>query len=143
MRKKEKSPPIVVVMTPKGLRPQTPYDMEKMASLPMGSEYEISPLSKRSTRQMNTYWKALGLVVKVDGRWPTDENLHRDIKITLGYTEKAVDLRTNSVLLVPDSIALDKMKPEEFNKYMTQAMALLADTVGFDPLAFLDQENAA
>lgn len=142
-RKKEKPPLIQVSMTPRGLRPMTADDAEKMASIAMNSEFEIVPLTKRSTPQLKTYWKALGLVAKVTQRWASAENLHRDIKMTLGYTEKTINIRTGEVTEVPDSIALDKMDHEEFCNFMNHAMALLADSVGFDPLAFLAEERAA
>lgn len=142
-RKKEKPPLIQAVMTERGFRANTQDDAEKMASIPKGAIYEMVPVTKRSDRQLRTYWKALGLVVKVTNRWATAENLHRDIKMTLGYHEQVVNIRTGEITLVPDSIALDRMQPDEFCTFMTQAMALIADTVGFDPLAFLNEEIAA
>ncbi|MDX0530781.1 hypothetical protein [Sinorhizobium medicae] len=143
MRKKEKPPLIQAIMTPRGLRAHTQDDAEKLASIPEGSIFEIVPVTTRSDRQLRTYWKALGLVVKVTQKWSSAENLHRDIKMTLGYREQAVNMRTGEITLVPDSIALDKMEHAEFCEFMNQAMALIADTVGFDPLAFLAEERAA
>lgn len=136
--KREKPPHIEVVVTPRGLRPHTADDAEKMMGLTLGHTYELVPVTKRSERQLRTYWKALGLVVKATGKWPTAERLHRDIKMTLGYVEQAVNLRTGEVLIVPDSVALDKMSHEEFCDFMNAAMALVADAVGFDPLSFLE-----
>ncbi|TCV66321.1 hypothetical protein [Neorhizobium sp. S3-V5DH] len=143
MRKKEKPPLIQTIMTPRGLRAHTQDDAEKLASIPEGTIFEIAPVTKRSDKQLRTYWKALGLVVKVTQKWGSAENLHRDIKMTFGYREQVVNLRTGEITLVPDSIALDKMSHEEFCEFMNQAMALIADTVGFDPLAFLAEERAA
>lgn len=143
MRKKEKPPLIQVTMTPRGLRPLTADDAEKLASIAEGQVFDISPVTKRSDRQLRTYWKALGLVVKVTQKWASAENLHRDIKMTLGYREQVVDMRTGEVTLVPDSVALNKMEQAEFCEFMDRAMALIADTVGFDPLAFLAEERAA
>jgi hypothetical protein len=139
MRKKEKPPLIQAIMTSRGLRANTQDDAEKLASIPEGALFEIVPVTKRSDRQLRTYWKALGLVVKVTGKWPSAENLHRDIKMTLGYREQTINLRTGEITLVPDSIALDKMDHDEFCAFMNQAMELLADHVGFDPLAFLQE----
>lgn len=139
MAKKDKPPHIEAIMTARGLRAHTPSDAEMMVSLPIGKVFEIVPVSQRSNKQLKTYWKALGLVVKATGRWPTAEKLHRDIKMTLGYREKAVNMRTGEITLVPDSVALDKMEHEEFCNFMNQAMELVADTVGFDPLQFLQE----
>ncbi len=142
-RKKERPPLVQVEMTPRGLRPLTADDAEKMASMKHGQVFDLSPVGKRSSKQLRTYWKALGLVAKVTGKWASAENLHRDSKMTLGYREEAVNMRTGEITLVPDSVALDKMQHEEFCEFMNQAMALIADAVGFDPLAFLSEERAA
>jgi hypothetical protein len=139
MAKKEKPPHIEAIMTARGLRAHTPSDAEMMVSLPIGKVFEIVPVSQRSNKQLKTYWKALGLVVKATNKWPTAEKLHRDIKMTLGYREQAVNMRTGEITLVPDSVALDKMEHEEFCNFMNQAMELVADTVGFDPLQFLQE----
>ncbi|MCM2294780.1 hypothetical protein NAC44_20855 [Allorhizobium sp. BGMRC 0089] len=142
-RKKEKPPHIQVTLTTRGLRALTQDDAEKLAFIPGGQLFDLVPVTKRSDRQLRTYWKALGLVVKVTQKWPTAETLHRDIKMTLGYREQVVNMRTGEITLVPDSIALDKMDHEDFCNFMNQAMALIADTVGFDPLAFLNEDHAA
>lgn len=137
MAKREKPPHIEVVMTPRGLRPHTQDDAEKMVGVSLGHTFELIPITNRSNRQLRTYWKALGVVVKSTDKWPTAEKLHRDIKMTLGYTETSVDLNTGEIHIVPDSVALDKMDHEAFCRFMDQAMALLSEAVGFDPLAFL------
>jgi hypothetical protein len=142
-QKKEKPPLIQVSMTPRGLRALTSDDAEKMAAIKEGSIFEIMPVTDRSTPQLKTYWKALSLVVKVTQKWPTSEKLHRAIKMSLGYVETTINLKTGEEHVVPDSIALDAMSREEFCVFMNQAMALLADTVGFDPLSFLAEERAA
>ena len=139
MAKKEKPPHIEAVMTPRGLRAHTADDAEKMAGIQQGKVFELVPVSQRSNKQLRTYWKALGLVAKVTGKWSSSENLHRDIKMTLGYREQTINLRTGEITLVPDSIALDRMPHEEFCTFMNQAMALIAENVGFDPLAFLQE----
>lgn len=139
MAKKDKPPHIEAIMTARGLRAHTPSDAEMLVSLPIGKVFEIVPVSQRSNRQLRTYWKALGLVVKATGKWPSAEKLHRDIKMTLGYREQAVNMRTGEITLVPDSVALDKMEHEEFCNFMNKAMELVADTVGFDPLQFIQE----
>lgn len=143
MAKRERPPHIEVVMTPRGLRPHLPDDAEKMVSIPLGNTFELVPLTKRSNRQLRTYWKALGIAVKATNKWPTAEHLHDEIKFTLGYRKLVADLRTGEVAEMVDSIALDKMDHETFCAFMNQAMELLADAVGFDPLAFLSEDRRA
>lgn len=140
-RNKEKSPHIEVVSSPRGLKPMTAWDSESLMMMPEGRVFQLVPVTKRSEKQLKTYWKALGIVVRATGKWTTAENLHREIKLTLGYVEKVVNMRTGEVSLVPDSIALDKMSPDEFRTFMDAAMQLITEATGFDPLSFLDEEK--
>lgn len=137
--KRDKPPLIEVTMTPRGLRPHTQMDAEQMVSVGLGHVFELKPVTKRSLPQLRTYWKALGIVVRATDMWPTAEKLHRDIKLTLGYVEQSVNIDTGEVSITPDSIALDKMEPDEFRVFMDRAMELLTRKVGFDPLAFLSE----
>ena len=50
----------------------------------------------------------------------------------MGKVEPIFDLAGNVSGYVPDSVALDKMPHAEFNAYMTGAMAVLSEAVGFD-----------
>lgn len=138
MAKREKPPRIEVVMTPHGLRPHTQYDAERMVGVALGHTFEIVPLTKRSNRQLRTYWKALGMAVKATGKWPSAEHLHDEIKFTLGYRKLVTDLKTGEVSSVVDSVALDQMEHDEFCRFMDAAMDLLSGAVGYDPLAFLE-----
>jgi len=138
MTQRDKPPLIVVAVTPRGLRPHTADDAEKLMGLSLGHTFELKPVTKRSDRQLRTYWKALGLAVKATGKWPTAEHLHRDLKFACGFREQFVDWETGEVRERPDSIALDKMSHEEFCEYMNQAMAKLSEAIGFDPLSFLE-----
>lgn len=139
MSKKDKQPHTEVVLTPKGLRPHTSLDAEQMAYMAQGTVFELVPVNARRPKQLRTYWKALGLVVKSTGKWPSAEKLHRDIKFTLGYRELIADLMTGEVHEVVDSVAMDKMDQKTFQTFMNQAMELLTEKVGFDPLAFLNE----
>ena len=46
---------------------------------------------------------------------------------------------TGEVHEVVDSVAMDKMDQKTFQTFMNQAMELLTEKVGFDPLAFLNE----
>lgn len=140
-RTKEKAPHIEVVSSPRGLKPMTAWDAESLMMMPEGRVFQLVPVTKRSDRQHRTYWKALGIVVKATEKWASAELLHRDLKMSLGYCEKSVNMRTGEVFLVPDSTALDKMDHDTFTHFFQQAMKLITEATGFDPLSFLDEER--
>ena len=135
---KEKRPSILVRQTARGLSPVTASDAELLYAASMGDEYELSPMTKRSNRQLRTYWLALKRACDATGRWPTPEHLHDELKLVCGFKRNVVDMETGEVAVVVDSIAFGSMNHEEFRAYMDLAMEKLADAIGFDPLAFLE-----
>ncbi|WMT88236.1 hypothetical protein NO932_06405 [Pelagibacterium sp. 26DY04] len=135
---KEKRPSILVRKTARGLSPVTAYDAELLYAAGMGEEFELSPMTKRSNRQLRTYWLALKRVCDTTGRWPTPEHLHDELKLVCGFKRNVVDMQTGEVAVVVDSIAFNAMTQDEFRVYMDLAMEKLSDAIGFDPLAFLE-----
>lgn len=141
--KREKAPHVEVILTPKGLRGLTLYDAEQLAMTAPGKTFQLVPMAKRSNKQLRTYWKALGMVVKATDKWASAENLSRDLKVKLGYYTTTVNAFTGQIGFDTDSIALDQMEPEAFRRFMDLAMAAIAEAVGFDPMAFLDEFQSA
>lgn len=140
---KDKTPPPMVQLTKQGLRPVDQEDAARIASDDRGTQYDLIKRTKRRSKQLRTYWKALHLVVQGDDRWPTAEHLHDALKLSCGYVRQALNLETAEIVEIIDSIAFDKMTQPEFQQYMDKAMKLLAETVGYDPLQFLHEGQAA
>ncbi len=139
MTKRDKPPLICVVKTERGMRPLTADDTEKLNSVPFGHVFELVPATKRSNKQLRTYWRGLGIAVKATGKWPTPEHLHDAVKLTLGYRRMVADLKTGVVAEIPDSVAIDAMEHADFCKFMEAAMKLVSEAAGFDPWQFLSE----
>ena len=137
MSKRERPPAPVVRKEARGLRPVAAFDAEALWADPVGTEYDLVKRTKRSLPQLRLYWAMLNRVVKATGKWPDAEHLHEALKLTLGYRREVANLRTGKVTLVADSAALDAMDPEQFRAFFDSAVELLAETLGFDPLAFM------
>lgn len=138
MGKREKPPAPMVEKSAHGFMPVTAYDAELLIADPVGTEYDLVKRTRRSWPQLKLYWSMLNRIVKATGKWPTAEKLHRDIKLTLGYVEQSVNLRTGETTLTPDSVAFDAMTQDEFQIYFNHAVELLAEKLRFDPLAFIE-----
>lgn len=136
--KREKPPVPMVRKERNGYSPVSAYDAELLFSDAAGTEYDLVKRSKRSLPQLRLYWSMLNRVVKATGKWPTAEHLHEAVKLTLGYCREVANLRTGEVTLVADSAAFDAMDPDQFRVFFDDAAALLADKLGFDPLAFME-----
>ena len=139
MSVRDKPPAPLVVKSANGLRPLRSWDLEAIAGDGIGTEYELTRVSKRKPKQHRTYWKALGLVVKSTDRWATSAHLHADLKLSCGYYRKSYNLKTGEEMLMPDSTAWDKMDQAEWQVYFDKAMEVLSGAVGFDPLSFLEE----
>lgn len=120
------------------LLPVTSYDAETIEDMPYDQLFDLVPVSKRSDPHHKLYWAALGRVVKQTGAWSSATHLHENLKMLTGYYRPVINKATGGVFYIPDSIAYTKMDQAEFAKYFDQAMAVLAETIGYDPLEFYE-----
>lgn len=136
MAKRDKSPAPIIRRTMKGFALVGPWDAEQVENDAIGTEYDLVKRSRRSLPQLRLYWQALAAAVRATEQWPSAEHLHEDLKFTLGYTRKAVNLATGEVVLSVDSVGFDAMDADAFKAFFDKAMALLAEHTGVDPLEF-------
>jgi hypothetical protein len=131
--------PIMMQRQGNHLVPSSAFDAELVAALDAGKDIEVTLKQRRSLPQMRFYWATLGDVVRrIDSdRYPTSERLHDAIKMATGYVEQRIKF-TGEVYYASDSVAFDKMKPDEFKGFMARAWRIIAEQFGFDPLALKD-----
>jgi hypothetical protein len=122
------------IRTSKGITPEFAMDADKFEDVPFGKRIKVSVSFPRNRKRDGLYWAVLREVCRATDRWPSDKHLHEDLLITLGFWVKVVSL-AGEVRLMRDSTAHDKMTDPEFAAYFTRAMALLAQEIGYDPLA--------
>lgn len=134
----DKPPKPIIQKMAHGYMPATAFDEECLDGFPQGTQFELTPTSKRTHRHLGTYWGALGRVVKATGKWPTSAHLHDELKYACGYRREIIDWETGEVHTVLDSIAFDAMTHAEFKEYFDKAMETLAENVGFDPLGWMN-----
>jgi hypothetical protein len=138
MARRDKAPPPIAALTPRGLAPATAFDAEELAAYPAGTEFDLVARTKRSHPQQGTYWKALTRAVEATGRWQSREALHTALKVKLGYVEPIFDLKGNVIGMKPDSTAFNAMSHKDFCEYMDKAMAALSEALGYDALAWME-----
>ncbi len=136
MTKRDKRPAPIVRKEARGLSPVDAFFAEMIISDPIGTEYDLVKRTKRSNPQNSLYWVTLGHVVAATGKWPTAEKLHDALKRACGFVTVNYDMAGNE-FITTDSTAFDAMNADEFKAYFDLAMERLADSLGFDPLAFL------
>jgi hypothetical protein len=139
---KRERPSLIVRRTRRGLVPVSAFDEERLHGMPLNTECEVKPLTKRSLPQLKLYWSILSRVVAATQIAPTAGHLHDILKVDLGYCTP-VRLLDGRTMLWPDSAALDAMPPETFRQYFDDAMMLIAERCGFDPLLEFSEGAAA
>lgn len=104
---------------------------------PKGSE-------DRRAGNLRHWWAGIGLLLENtdDERWPTKRKLHNLILEELGFTEKIWRI-DGSYRLVVDSIAIDNMEDDDFDRLFEKARAFCLLHWGFDPWQmWVDEKNA-
>lgn len=142
MRRTKEAAGCIVRKTPKGIVPVSGFDQEQLMAFPAGSEFKLTRMNKRSIPQHRAYWKALTMAVDSSDKWATAEHCHDALKRACGYITVNHDM-TGRPFITTDSTAFDAMTQDEFKSYFDKAMAKLADAIGYDPIAFLEEDRAA
>lgn len=140
-RSRDKPPPPIARLHQGRLVPVTSYDAKELDGFAEGTEFDLIPRTARSYPQLGTYWKTLTLACEATGMWPHREALHRALKVKLGYVEPVFDMRGRVVGMIPDSTSFTEMPHREFCTFMDAAMKELAEAIGSDPLAWLEEER--
>lgn len=137
-------PPIMmrVALGPK-LEPMTPFDQERLAAYGFGREVEVHIWQNRSRPHLNLYWACLGTTVRNSDRWMNVKQLHKAIKVALGYVERFTTFE-GAEHIEPASIALDKMDQGEFKPFFDEAISLICREVfrGMRPDQFISAVKA-
>lgn len=111
------------------------FDAEALDAFPDGTEFDLTPKTKRSLPRNAAYWAGLGAAVKATDAWPTVKHLHDDLKRLCGYVDVYHNPLTGRDEVRVQSAAFDKMSEAEFRVYFQMAQMRFSQMMGFDPWA--------
>lgn len=122
--------PSTLLMTRIGgmLMPVDARSAEAIRKLPQRKPFAIRLWRERSHEQNAMYWRCLERVVEATGKWRTPEELHTALKVATGYVDK-VRLLNGRLVLVPGSIAFDRMSQDEAQRYYDAALRVVCDEI--------------
>lgn len=106
---------------------------DALLRIPLGKPFTIRLWRERSHEQNSLYWQALEKVVEATGRWHTANELHLALKVACGYVDKVM-LLDGRLVLVPGSIAFDRMNQEEAQKFYDAALRIVCNEIMEMPL---------
>jgi hypothetical protein len=93
---------------------------------------------------LRLWWAGLGMLAENidDERWPTKRKLHNLILEELGFTEKIWRI-DGTYRLVVDSIAIDNMEDDDFDRLFEKSRAFCVEHWGWDPWqTWIDEKDA-
>lgn len=108
-----------------------PADEEAVAiirRLPLNKRIDIRVWKERSAEQNALYWRILERAVEATGKWHTSEELHLALKVACGHVDKVM-LLDGRLVLVPGSIAFDRMNQAEAQRYYDAALRIVAEEI--------------
>jgi hypothetical protein len=86
---KNDNPKVTMTRTPTGWVGASAYDAERLAEYGVGAEVEVTLHQRRSNKHNSLYWVVLALCVQnSECKYGSTHDLHRMLKVCLGYTRK-------------------------------------------------------
>ena len=139
---KSEAPPIWVRRHDDKLVGEFAMDREAISRFNAGDRIKLTLHTGRSPKRLRFYWQLLGKLVAATDCAPNAEALHSVIKLDLGYATP-VRLKSGMTVLVPGSIAFDRMTEQEFQNFLDRAIEWIGKSFGLTPEEIMNGENAA
>ncbi|RVL48448.1 hypothetical protein CN138_08955 [Sinorhizobium meliloti] len=142
MAKSTEAAPIYVQRQGDKLAGEMEMDREAIARFNAGDRIKVTLHTGRSPSRLRFYWQMLGKLVAATDCSPNAEALHSVIKLDLGYATP-VRLKNGMTVLVPGSIAFDRMTEEEFGGFLDRAIKWIAENYSVTPEEIMNGGLAA
>jgi len=133
MAAKKEKPVYAFCRRGNALHPELEMDLRALDGVAQGQRVKVEIKEFRSLPRLRLYWTVLSKVVDATECAPTPEHLHAALKLELGYGTP-VRLGNGLTVLVPASIAFEKMTEAEFTGFFDRAIRFLSDNYAIDPL---------
>jgi len=139
---KTEHPPIYVIRRGDVLQPEMQADAEMIRKMKPGERIRVDLRTGRSPSRLRFYWQLLNRLIEATDCCPNVEALHSVIKLDLGHATP-VRLRNGMTVLVPSSIAFDKMTEESFAEYLERAIEWIGSNFGVTPDQLMNRGEKA
>lgn len=128
---KNELPPVYCLRRGESLIGELEADREWIRQQPHGERIKVTLHTGRSPSKLRFYWAFLDKVVRATDCALHKEALHELVKLETGHTQP-VRVRGYTVL-VPASIAFDRMSEADFSAFLEGAIQFIAQTYGLTP----------
>lgn len=123
------------------------YGLEKLCSYPEEQILNVTITSAKRMGKLALYWAGLGMLLEnlnelEEQHWPTTRHLHIMLMQELGFVEKLWRI-DGTFKIVPNSIAIDAMDDDDFDRVLERCRQFVVDAKGFDPWdMWVEKKNA-
>ncbi len=121
-------PAILMRRSGDNLMPCSVMDSEAVREFDSGKAVRVKITQPRNVGQHRLYFAALKLVHENLDDPPSIDKLHDAVKVRLGYCS-VMKFKGGGEVTIPDSIAFDRMKQPEFNKFFAAFCRLVHDVI--------------
>lgn len=132
MAKSSEHPPIYCLRKGTTLVPEFQYDAEMISELPEYDRIRVDLRTGRSPPKLRFYFQLLRKLIAATDCAPNTNALHAVIKLDLGHAEP-VRLKNGMTVLVPASVAFDRMNEQDFSVFLEKAIEWIATNYGLTP----------
>lgn len=139
---KTETAPIYVIRYGDKLVGEMQADRDAIERFKSGERIRVDMRTGRSPARLRFYWQLLNRLIDATDCAPNSEALHSVIKLDLGHATP-VRLRNGMTVLVPSSIAFDKMTEQDFETYLNRAIEWIGQSFGVTPEQLMNREQAA
>ena len=139
---KTENAPIYVIRRGDVLHPEMQADAEMIRKMKPGERIRVDLRTGRSPSRLRFYWQLLNRLIEATDCCANSEALHAVIKLDLGHATP-VRLRNGMTVLVPSSIAFDKMTEESFAEYLERAIEWMGKHFGVTPDQLMNRGEKA
>jgi hypothetical protein len=131
MAKSPETAPIYCIRQGDKLAGEMQMDRDAIAKFKAGDRIKVQLSTGRSPAKLRLYWSFLAKVIEATGAAPSAEALHELVKLETGFTTP-IKVKGYTVL-VPRSIAFGSMSEQEFDLFLMNSFAFIAETFGVTP----------
>ena len=129
-------PSLYVHRVGEGLFPESSFDASLIREMDAGKRMKAMLTMPRNVDRLRFYFAALELVRDNLDNPPSKATLHDAVKVRLGYTQTVNGV--GGPIVLPASVAFDKMPEDEFKGYLADFKRLVTETIipGLDSAQF-------
>lgn len=105
-----------VIKTAGALHPADPYQQDELDRLPDGIELSCKITKSRNIGNHRRFFKFVRIAMDLQDHYYTPEKLRFALTIKAGYVDHIVSHKSGETILMPKSMAFDKMDEVEFRQ---------------------------